>query len=171
VIVFIDGNTPKAYPLTASQSRDLLDFCRAVGAEVFTVNFLFVKGEESERLSYSFYERLSKFRAGEKLLENVYGNGFTRQECWTLNDESVELILTETGGDLFAYNVLYLPEQWLVYVGDAIILQAVSHEQEITLRLSETAYSEFRNLSIPHKQGQPQWSGLPENPIRTTSRP
>jgi hypothetical protein len=104
-------------------------------------------------------------------VENVYGNGFGRHECWTLNDESVEVILTETAGNLFAYNVLYLPEEWLVYVGDAIILQAVSHEQEITLRLSETQYSEFRKLGIPHKQGQPQWSGLPESPIRVSPGP
>jgi hypothetical protein len=92
-------------------------------------------------------------------------------KCWALNEETIELILTETKGNLFAYNLLYLPEQWLVYVGDSIILQAVSHEQEITLRLSETSYRVFKNLGIPHTQGQPNWSGLPESPIRTGSRP
>jgi hypothetical protein len=160
-----------AYPLTASQSRDLLNFCRAVSGNVFTVNFLFVKGEESERLAHSFYQRISRFSAGERLLEKVYGNGFASHECWTLNDKSVEVILEETAGNLFAYNVLCLPEEWLFYVGDAIILQAVSHEQEITLRLSETQYSEFTKLSIPHKQGQAQYSGLPESPIRTAPGP
>jgi len=46
-------------------------------------------------------------------------------------------------------------------------LQVVSHEEEATLRLSDTQYAEFAKLSIPHKMGQPQWSGLPESPLRT----
>src|SRR2546425_452009 len=140
-----------ANPLTASQSRDFLNFCRSVGGTVFTVNFPFVKGEESERLAHAFYQRLSRFSAGERLLENVFGNGFGNHECWVLNDESVEAILTETAGNLFAYNLLYLPEEWLAYVGDRIVLQVVSHEQEVTLRLSETQYAEFAKLGIPHK--------------------
>jgi hypothetical protein len=157
-----------AYPLTPSQSRHLLNFCRSVGgATVFTVNFIFVKAEESERLANTFYQRLSKFSAGERLLENVFGNGFASHECWSLNDESVEAILTETDGDLFAYNVLCKPEDWLIYAGAEIVLQVVSHEQEITLRLSEAQYSEFTKLGIPHKQGQPQWSGLVERPKPT----
>jgi len=134
---------------------------------VFTVNFFFVKDEESERLAHAFYQRLSTFSAGEKLLENVFGNGLGSHECWVLNDESVEAILTETDGNLFTYNVLYKPEDWLIYAGDQIVLQVVSHEQEVTLRLSEIQYSEFTKLGIPHKQGQPQWSGLPERPIPT----
>ena len=154
-----------AYPLTPSQSRDLLKFCRSVGgATVFTVSFIFVTGEESERLANTFYQRLSKFSAGERLLENIFGNGFTIHECWSLNDESVEAILTETDGDLFAYNLLCKPEDWLIYAGAEIVLQVVSNEQEITLRLSEAQYSEFTKLGIPHKPGQPQWSGLPESP-------
>jgi hypothetical protein len=156
-----------AYPLTPNQSRDLLKFCRTVGATVFTVNFLFVKGEESEGLANSFYQRLSTFSADERLLENIFGSGFERHECWALNDESIEAILAETDGNLFAYNVLYKPEDWLIYAGDELVLQVVSHEQEITLRLSETHYSEFTKLGIPHKQGQPQWSGLPERPTPT----
>jgi hypothetical protein len=63
--------------------------------------------------------------------------------------------------------VLYKPEDWLIYAGDKIVLQVVSNEQEITLRLSETQYSEFAKLCIPHKQGQPKWSGIPERPTPT----
>ena len=122
------------------------------GATVFTVNFFFVKDEESERLAHAFYQRLSTFSAGEKLLENVFGNGLGSHECWVLNDEGVEAILTETDGNLFAYNVLYKPKDWLIYAGDQIVLQVVSHEQEVTLRLSEIQYSEFTKLGIPHKQ-------------------
>ncbi len=54
VTVHVDSTTPVAYALTASQSRDLLNFCRSIGATVFTANFLFVKGEESERLAQAF---------------------------------------------------------------------------------------------------------------------
>lgn len=155
-----------AYPLQRRQSRDLLQFCRSVGQTVFTVNFLTVKGEESEQRADVFYQKLSAFSAGKRVLESLYGNGFASRECWVLNDESLEVILEETAGNLFAYNLLYLPEDWLFYVGDSILLQVVSHEQEATLRLSDAQYSNFTRLGIPHKHGQPQYSGLPEMPIR-----
>lgn len=155
-----------AYPLQRKQSRDLLQFCRSVGQTVFTVNFLTVKGEESEQRADAFYQKLSAFSAGERVLESLYGNGFANRECWVLNDESVEVILEETAGNLFAYNLLYLPEDWIFYVGESILLQVISHEQEATLRLSEAQYSKFTRLGIPHKHGQPQHSGLPETPIR-----
>jgi hypothetical protein len=169
MVVHIDSTMPQAYPLTLVQSRDLLGFCRSVGAAVFTVNFLYVKGEESEERAHAFYRRFRIFSDGERLLESVCGNGFELRESWVLNDESIKAILMETRGNLFAYNVLYLPEDWLFYVGDAIILQVVSHEQEATMRLSKTQYAEFKTLGIAHQQGQPQWSGLPELPMRGTS--
>jgi len=100
-------------------------------------------------------------------LENIYGQGFRLQECWELTDESIGTILTETAGDLLAYNVLYLPEDWLFYVGDAIFFQIISHEQEATLRLSESQYAEFTRLGVPHKHGPAPWSALPGSPFRT----
>lgn len=154
-------------PLSEAQSRAFLRFCCRAGAAVFTVNFLYVKGKDSERVSAAFFQRLSSFSAGEWDLENIYGGGFRRQECWALSDESIEMILRETAGNLFAYDVLHLPEDWLVYVDDVILLQVVSHEQEATLRLSETQYAEFTKLGIPHKAGPAQWSALPESPQRT----
>jgi hypothetical protein len=109
MLAHIDSSMPQAYPLTLAQSRDLLGFCRSVGA-VFTVNFLCVKGEESEQLAKAFCQRSSIFSVRERLLENIYGNGFEHRESWALNDESIKAILTETRGDLFTYNLLYLPE-------------------------------------------------------------
>lgn len=156
-----------SFPLSEAQSRALLQFCRRVGAATFTVNFLYVKGEDSEQAAKNFFQRLSLFSAGKVVLENIYGGGFTRQECWILSNESIETILTETAGNLLAYNMLCLPEDWLFYVGDAILLQIVSHEQEVTLRLSEAQYVEFAELRIPHKAGPAQWSALPESPQRT----
>ena len=83
-----------------------------------------------------------------------------------MTDESIEAILKETSGNLLAYDVCNLPEDWLFYLGDEILLQIVSHEQEATLRLSNFQYAEFRKLGIPHKQGQARWSALPESPFR-----
>jgi len=169
MVVHIDSTMPQACPLTLVQSRSLLGFCRRVGAVFFTVNFLYVKGKKSEQLAHTFYQRFGIFSCGERLLKNVCGKGFQLRKSWVLNDESIKAILTETRGNLFAYNVLCLPEDWLFYIGDAIILQVVSHEQEATMRLSETQYAEFKTLGIAHQQGQPQWSGLPEVPMRGTS--
>lgn len=55
-----------AYPLTASQGRDLLRFCLSVGATVFTVDFVSVKGEESEQLAHAFLWEAWQFLGGRK---------------------------------------------------------------------------------------------------------
>jgi len=136
---------------------------------VFTVNFVFAKDEENEKRMEAFYTRLSPFSAGEKILENIGGDGFSLQACWVLDDQSTEAILNETGGDLLAYKALEMPEDWLFYTGDSILLQIVTHEQEATLRLSEPQYELFRNLGIEHARGCPRWSCLPEEPTRGAS--
>ena len=167
MIVHIDSSTKGAYPLSEQQTRALLRFCRSAGADVFTVTFLFIKGEDSERLAEEFYGRLGPFAVGQKIVECVYGNGFRQQDCWSLNNETIELVVRETQGNLLAYDILNLPEDWLFYLGDWILLQVVSHEQEITLRLTNSQFAEFLQLGIPHTLGQPEWSGLPEVPLRT----
>ncbi len=154
-------------PLTESQTRALLSFCVSSGVNLFTVNFLYVKGEESETCSQAFYERLAPYCAERRVLENIEGDGFREQQCWEFSDASMNALLRETDGNVFAYNVLYLPEDWVFYVGDSILLQIVSHEQEATLRLTNAQYDTFKALGIPHGEGCPQWSGLPERPIRT----
>jgi hypothetical protein len=166
MLIHFDSSVPGAYPFSKEQSRALLQFCHRIGATTFTVNFLYVSGEDSEHAAKSFFQRLSVFAVGQSVLENIYGDGFRRQACWALTDKSIDAVLTETAGNLLAYNVLCIPEDWLFYVGDAIILQVVSHEQEATLRLSDAQYADFTKLKIPHKVGPPQWSGLPELPLR-----
>jgi hypothetical protein len=156
--------------LTRDQSRGILNFCRSAGATLFTVNFVYAKGEESEKLMQEFYERFSAFSAGEKDLEKICGDGFSPQPCWVLDERSIEAILNETDGDLLAYDILHLPEDWVFYSGDAILLQIVTHEQEATLRLSEVRYGEFEKLGIPYARGCPRYSGLPEQPTRLPRR-
>ena len=133
---------------------------------VFAVNFLYVKGEDNEKVMEAFYEKLLPFSAGQKVLECIGGSGFREQPCWTVDDSSIELILRETSGDLFAYNILHQPEDWLFYRDDSILLQIVSHEQEAILRVSAAEYERFQKLQIPHSSGLPQWTALPEQPIR-----
>jgi len=63
------GTFSRARTLTREQSKNLLQFCRAVGATLFTVNFVFAKYEASEKLMQEFYARLSQFSCGEKELK------------------------------------------------------------------------------------------------------
>jgi hypothetical protein len=166
MLINFDGTCSSARTLTREQSKNLLQFCRGVGATLFIVNFVFAKHEASEKLMQEFYARLSQFSYGERELENACGDGFARQPCWALDEQSMETILNETDGDLFAYDTLNLPEDWLFYVGDTILLQIITHEQEATLRISEAQYPEFKKLGITHALGCPRWSGLPEEAIR-----
>jgi hypothetical protein len=170
MLIHFVGTGMKTRSLTLNKSRSILQFCRSAGATLFTVNFLFVKGEETERLMEKFYERLSAFSGGERVLENICGDGFGLHACWVLDEGSMDVILNETGGDLFAYDVTNLPEDWVFYVGDSVFLQIVTHEQEAICRVSETQYERFKELEIPHEPGCRQWSCLPEEPLRTTPR-
>jgi len=172
VVIHIDSSVRGAYPLSEQQTRNLLRFCQSAGAELFSVTFLYVKGEQSETAADNFFQRLDPFMAGKHLVEKILGDGYEPRECWRLDEKSIEAILTETQGDLLAYNILHLPDDWLFYRGDTILLQVVSHEQELTLRLTDDQYAEFQRLGIPHKLGNPRWSGglpdpaLPKSPTR-----
>src|ERR1700675_2580103 len=110
MLIHFVGTGMKTRSLTFNKSRSILQFCRSAGATLFTVNFLFVKGEKTERLMEKFYERLSAFSDGERVLENICGDGFGLQACWVLDEGSMDVILNETDGDLFAYDVTNLPE-------------------------------------------------------------
>jgi hypothetical protein len=167
VLIHFLGVRGSERTLTPEKSRALLEFCRSCGVTLFTVNFLYVKGNENnERVMEAFYEKLLPFSAAQKVLECIGGSGFREQPCWTLNDSSIELILRETSGDLFAYDILNQPEDWLFYRVDSILLQIVSHEQEAILRVSADEYERFQKLRIPHSSGLPRWSALPEQPSR-----
>jgi hypothetical protein len=144
MLIHFVGTGGRTQSLTLTQSRRILQFCLSSGANLFTVDFPFVKGEESEKLMQEFYERLSPFAGSERLLENIGGDRFKRMACWILNERSIELILKETDGDLFAYDRTRLPEDWLFYVGDSIFLQIVTHEQEAILRISEAQYAKIK---------------------------
>jgi len=166
VLIHFLGVCGSERTLTPEKSRALIEFCRSCSVTVFAVNFLYVKGEDNEKVMEAFYEKLLPFSAGQKVLECIGGSGFREQPCWTLDDSSIELILRETSGDLFAYNILHQPEDWLFYRDDSILLQIVSHEQEAILRVSAAEYERFQKLQIPHSSGLPQWTALPEQPIR-----
>jgi hypothetical protein len=157
--------------LSPAQSSALLEFCRSLGATRFTANFIYAQGDaENERLMSCFYDRLRPFSAGKANLENIFGNGFQEQECWLLDERSIETIVKESNGDLLSYDACNLPEDWVVYVDDSILLQVVTHEREAILRLTEQQYTEFKNLGISHTLGLPQWTGLPEQPVRKARR-
>ena len=81
MLIHFDSTLPGACPLSEAQGRALLQFCRRVGSATFTVNFLYVKGEDSEQSAKNFFQRLSVFSDGERVLENICGEGFRRQEC------------------------------------------------------------------------------------------
>jgi hypothetical protein len=49
------GTYSRTRAFTRDQSKNLLQFCRSVGATLFTVNFIFAKHESSEKLMEEFY--------------------------------------------------------------------------------------------------------------------
>jgi hypothetical protein len=152
--------------LTAEQSRSLLDFCLASGVTLFTVDFLVSTNDNSHALCDQIYRRFSPFLSEKLVLEEIEDRGFALHECWKLDHASINLILKETTGDLFANKVLELPEDWVFYRGDSIFFQIVNHEQEGILRLTDAEYAAFKKLEIPHGQGRVRWASLPDTPNR-----
>ena len=128
------------WPLDRPQSERLLAFCRESGVDCFAADFLYWDKRQRNRIGDTFFNRLRPFRAGQRLLEEtvVYAGRerFVLTECWSLNDETIRLILAACDGSLSNYTQGRTPEDWRFYRNDKLFLGFVSHEDYAFLQLS-----------------------------------
>jgi hypothetical protein len=133
-----------------SQSRALLDFCAVCGVTKFTANFLYAGDDRAA--ADVFLRQFEPFLGGNAVLERtVYvRKQFQERPFYQFTSQSRELILAVCGGSLLAYDVLSYPEDWTFYREEELFFAIVSHEQHAFFRFSESDYSRFLSLGIPH---------------------
>jgi hypothetical protein len=138
------------YPLDTTQSERVLGFCLNIGVDCFSMNFAYGNKDELQRIR-TIEEELMPFKLGERLLEQtVWRNDdrFVQTDCWSLNSETVRLILNACDGSLSHYGMGRLPEDWTFYRQSELILGFVSHEQYAFIRLSDDDVEKFKGLGI-----------------------
>jgi hypothetical protein len=144
------------WPLDCHRSERLLEFCLLNGVDCFAVSFLFWQRTQRQKVDADFFNRLAPFSLGERLLERTVvpaGQDWCAlTECWSLNEQTIHLILNACEGSLTNYGNGRIPEDWRFYRNDDLILGFVSHEQYAFLRLSREQLNRFKELGIPHAE-------------------
>jgi len=141
-------------PLDRQESERLLAFCRESGVDCFAVDFTYWEEQQRDQIEVNFFERLLPSRVSPRLLERtvIYAGRerFVLTECWSLNDETIRLILAACDGSLSNDAQGQTPEDWRFYRNDKLFLGFVSHEHYAFLQFSEQEAAKFKQLGIPH---------------------
>ncbi len=141
-------------PLDRQQCERLLAFCRESGVDCFAADFTYWNGQQRDRIEVNFFDQLLPYRIGPRLLEQtvIYAGRerFVLTECWSLNDETIRLILAACDGLSSNYVQGQTPEDWRFYRNDELLLGFVSHEHYVFLQLSDHESAMFKPLGIPH---------------------
>jgi hypothetical protein len=140
------------WPLDDRQSRGLLEFCVRCGVDCFAASFIYWDRAQGERIDAAFFDRLSPFSLGKRILERMVvpagAESRIAMECWSLNGETIGMILNACEGSLSNYASGRVPEDWTFYRGDELFLGFVSHEQFAFLRLAEEEVRGFDDVGI-----------------------
>lgn len=140
-------------PLDRRQSERLLGFGLDSGADCFSATLIYWDQRQLQRANADFFDRLAPFSLGERLLERtVVPEGqdrFTQTECWSLNPQTIKLILDACGGSLTSHETGRFPEDWTFYRDDRVFCGIVSHEQYAFLLLPNDDFGRFKPLGLP----------------------
>jgi len=120
---------------TPQRSWDLLDWCRSIGANRFTLGLLEIKGTHASNL-----DRIAIDLAPYAELTADDGKALGSVRGWTLTDASADVLKSSFVDGLFTrptYDEAGWPENPTFYRGAAPILTVISHEGEAWLELSE----------------------------------
>jgi hypothetical protein len=153
-----------AIDFSATQSRALLDWCIARGADTFAVNV--VGGEpEFEQYGKMIDERFAPYTVPRKefgpIPEGPPGGDWTQpRQLWRLTAKSAEILWSELKGDLISCdheNGAWL-EDPVLYRGSEIMFGAVSHEAEGVLRIRPDEQRLLDEAEIPYRL-KGEWVG------------
>jgi len=144
------------WDLNAERSRRLLEFCTRRGAECFTATLWYWRKSQLEEANRRFFDKLPPHSLGKRTLENMTvfegHERFESQECWSLNGDTIDLILSVFGGSLTDHEEGRTPENLAIYRGEMCFLGFISHEQYAFMRLGEDDLEEFGKLRLAFKR-------------------
>ena len=147
---------------TAPETWRLVEWCRNLGADEFTIDSLGTEGAIARRTWQRFRKALSPFSRGEKIRERMSGptaDELTRHtQVWELNHSTIEVLIQALPGGLLQYE----PgeggwfEDPVLYREGRLMLGTLSHEAFAVLCISETECTQLDEAGFPNHDSLPR---------------
>ena len=147
---------------TAPETWRLVEWCRDLGADEFTIDSLGTDGVIAKRTWQRFEKSLSPFSRGEKIRERMSGptaDELTRNtQVWELNHSTIEALMQALPGGLLQYE----PgeggwfEDPVLYREGRLMLGTLSHEAFAVLCISEAECAQLDAAGFPNHDSLPR---------------
>ena len=147
---------------TAPETWRLVEWCRNLGADEFTIDSLGTEGAIARRTWQRFEKALSPFSRGESVRERMSGptaDELTRNtQVWELNQSTIEALMQALPGGLLQYE----PgagswfEDPVLYREGRLMLGTLSHEAFAVLCISETECTQLDEAGFPNHDSLPR---------------
>ena len=147
---------------TATETWRLVEWCRSLGADEFTIDSLGTEGVITRRTWQRFGKALSPFSRGEKIRERMSGptaDELTRStQVWELNHSTIEALMQALPGGLLQYE----PgdggcfEDPVLYREGRLMLGTLSHEAFAVLCISEAECAQLDAAGFPNHDSLPR---------------
>jgi hypothetical protein len=150
--------------LAPAETWQLLEWCRKIGADEFTIDCLNSDPKAGEKLWLQFLSLVKPYARGESLRERMNGqtvDDLTRRTpVWELNSFTVGALRQALPGGLFQYDP-WEPawfEDPILYRNGEMLLGVLSHEAFAVLRLSEAEAEDLENAGFASHDALPRAS-------------
>jgi hypothetical protein len=154
---------------SAAKSWELVEWCMALGANEFTIDFLTsTRGRAGDRWEQfeELVRPLALDQANRERMSGRTADDLSRlTERWTLNETSVDALKDALTDGLFQYD----PSQdgWfedpILYRDGELMLGVLSHEAFAVLRLTESESDDLTAAGFPSHDALPRIDGFPKS--------
>lgn len=147
---------------TAADSWRLVDWCRTIGADEFTIDCVAANDVLWPKRWESFEKLIHRFFRGEQTRERMSGrtaDQLTRPtKIWDLNDATAAALTRALPDGLLAYDPSDESsfENPVVYRGGQLLLGVLSHEAFGVLRLSNDEAEQLRQAGFASHDSLPR---------------
>ena len=147
---------------SAEDSWRLVEWCRSIGADEFTIDFLSNAPNRAADRWELFDEVVRPLALGSAVRERMSGRTaddlMRDTERWTLDDVSISALQDALSGGVFQYDPLQ--DGWfedpILYRDGELILGVLSHEAFGVLRLTESESEELEAAGFPSHDSLPR---------------
>ena len=147
---------------TAAESWRLVEWCRGIGANEFTVDFLSSTPTRAADRREQFDEGVRSLTLGEAMRERMSGRTaddlVRATERWALNETSIDALRDALPQGIFEYDPR--PEGWfenpILYRDGELVLGVLSHEAFAILRLATSEAADFDAAGFPSHDSLPR---------------